>query len=189
MRGTLRGEQYTQVDNHDPFAAPVWRSPVHRSPEPVIWLVQAVRLVFRLAWFLIRHPLPGLACAVVAVTWAKAGWPGPAALALAAIAALAGLRAWQPDRFTRWVTVPARSRWRWWCYRRHWHPVMTIAGLAAAYRGKVMLPELGKVKNATNEKAKRLLGWTPRSSEEALVATAESLMRLGLLKDSVPKAA
>ena len=145
MRGTLRGEQYTQVDNHDPFAAPVWRSPVHRTPEPVIWLVQAVRLVFRLAWFLIRHPLPGLACAVVAVTWAKAGWPGPAALALAAIAALAGLRAWQPDRFTRWVTVPARSRWRWWCYRRHWHPVMTIAGLAAAYQGKVMLPELGKV--------------------------------------------
>jgi dihydroflavonol-4-reductase len=52
-----------------------------------------------------------------------------------------------------------------------------------------ILPELGKVKNATNEKAKRLLGWTPRSSEEALVATAESLMRLGLLKDSVPKAA
>lgn len=47
-----------------------------------------------------------------------------------------------------------------------------------------VLPELGKIKNATNEKAKRLLGWAPRSNEESLVATAESLMRLGLLKDS-----
>ena len=43
------------------------------------------------------------------------------------------------------------------------------------------LPELGKVKNGTNEKARRLLGWTPRSSEEALVATAESLQHFGLL--------
>jgi nucleoside-diphosphate-sugar epimerase len=44
------------------------------------------------------------------------------------------------------------------------------------------LPELGKVKNGTNEKARRLLGWAPRSSEECIVATAESLARFGLLK-------
>jgi nucleoside-diphosphate-sugar epimerase len=49
---------------------------------------------------------------------------------------------------------------------------------------KLILPELGKRKNATNEKARRMLGWTPRSNEEALTATAESLVRLGLLKDS-----
>jgi len=54
---------------------------------------------------------------------------------------------------------------------------------------KVILPELGKKKNGSNEKARRLLGWTPRSNEEAIVATAESLMRLGLLKDSAKKAA
>jgi nucleoside-diphosphate-sugar epimerase len=49
---------------------------------------------------------------------------------------------------------------------------------------KQILPELGKVKNATSEKARRMLGWAPRSNEESIVATAESLMRLGLLKDS-----
>jgi nucleoside-diphosphate-sugar epimerase len=54
---------------------------------------------------------------------------------------------------------------------------------------KQILPELGKVKNATNEKAKRLLSWSPRSREEALVATAESLLRLGLLKESAKQAA
>lgn len=54
---------------------------------------------------------------------------------------------------------------------------------------KLILPELGKKKNATNEKARRLLGWAPRSNEEAVVAAAESLVRLGLLKDSPKKAA
>jgi dihydroflavonol-4-reductase len=44
-----------------------------------------------------------------------------------------------------------------------------------------ILPELGKIKNASNEKAKRLLGWAPRSNEESIVATAESLLRLGLV--------
>jgi nucleoside-diphosphate-sugar epimerase len=52
-----------------------------------------------------------------------------------------------------------------------------------------ILPELGKRKNATGEKARRLLGWQPRSNEECLIATAESLRRLGLLKDSPKKAA
>jgi nucleoside-diphosphate-sugar epimerase len=48
---------------------------------------------------------------------------------------------------------------------------------------KQIIPELGKPKNATGEKAGRVLGWTPRSREEAIVATAESLLKLGLLKE------
>lgn len=52
-----------------------------------------------------------------------------------------------------------------------------------------IIPELGKRKNATNEKARRLLGWSPRSREDALAAAAESLVRLGLLKFSERKAA
>jgi nucleoside-diphosphate-sugar epimerase len=48
---------------------------------------------------------------------------------------------------------------------------------------KQILPELGKLKNNTSEKARRLLGWTPRSSEEAIISTAESL-RINLLKKS-----
>ena len=47
---------------------------------------------------------------------------------------------------------------------------------------RLILPELGKVKTATGEKARRLLGWSPRSTEEAIVATGESLVRLGLLR-------
>ena len=47
---------------------------------------------------------------------------------------------------------------------------------------KHILPELGKRKNATSEKAQTLLGWKPRSREDAVVATAESLVKLGLVK-------
>ncbi len=54
---------------------------------------------------------------------------------------------------------------------------------------KLITPELGKPKNGTNAKARRLLGWAPRSNEEALIATAESLVRLGLLKGGKKAAA
>ena len=47
-----------------------------------------------------------------------------------------------------------------------------------------VVPELGKAKNATSAKAARMLGWSPRSSEDCIVATAESLVRLKLVKHS-----
>jgi nucleoside-diphosphate-sugar epimerase len=47
---------------------------------------------------------------------------------------------------------------------------------------RVVVPELGKVRESSSEKARRVLGWAPRSNEEAIVATAESLVELGLLK-------
>ena len=47
---------------------------------------------------------------------------------------------------------------------------------------KLISSELGIKKNATNAKAKRLLGWSPRSNDEAIVATAQSLIKLGMVK-------
>jgi len=49
---------------------------------------------------------------------------------------------------------------------------------------KSILPELGKPKAATSDKARRLLGWSPRPNSDAVVATAESLIQLGLLPQS-----
>jgi nucleoside-diphosphate-sugar epimerase len=51
------------------------------------------------------------------------------------------------------------------------------------------VPHLGIVRNSTSQKARRMLGWSPRSIEEAIVATAESLVRLGLLKHGPKRAA
>ncbi|RAI97893.1 nucleoside-diphosphate-sugar epimerase [Chitinophaga skermanii] len=46
----------------------------------------------------------------------------------------------------------------------------------------LVAPLVGIVKSASNDKAKRLLGWQPRSNEEAVLATANSLLDLGLVK-------
>ncbi len=55
-----------------------------------------------------------------------------------------------------------------------------LVRFAALFDGEVrqVVPELGKVKNATSAKATRLLGWKPRSAEDAVVASAESLLKL-----------
>jgi nucleoside-diphosphate-sugar epimerase len=49
-------------------------------------------------------------------------------------------------------------------------------------RVKGILPELGKHKNATSAKAQGILGWKPRSREESILSSAESLIQLGLVK-------
>jgi dihydroflavonol-4-reductase len=45
-----------------------------------------------------------------------------------------------------------------------------------------VVPLLGRYAEASGDKARRLLGWRPRSNEDSIVATAESLLRLGLVK-------
>lgn len=41
-----------------------------------------------------------------------------------------------------------------------------------------IIPELGRSRWASADKARRVLGWMPRTNEEALLATAQSLIRL-----------
>jgi hypothetical protein len=50
-----------------------------------------------------------------------------------------------------------------------------------------ILPELGKRKNGTNAKARRVLGWQPRSNEEAIIATAKSLTGSRLVEGRAEK--
>jgi nucleoside-diphosphate-sugar epimerase len=62
--------------------------------------------------------------------------------------------------------------------------LLRVASLFDSSLGQIV-PELGKFKNATSEKARRVLGWAPRSKEDSIVATGESLVRLGLLKKAI----
>jgi DNA segregation ATPase FtsK/SpoIIIE, S-DNA-T family len=144
-RNVVHGEQLAQVDNRDPFAAPVWRSPVYRTPEGVIWLVQLLRLIWRVLWFTVTHPAVAAIAGLAAITWLGLGWPGVAGLALAAVMGLAGLRVIHPEWFARFVARPVRDWWRWLFYRRRWKAAMTLAGLAPDYRGQPMLPVLAGV--------------------------------------------
>jgi len=53
-------------------------------------------------------------------------------------------------------------------------------GALVSPAAREIVPELGKRKDASNAKARTLLGWTARSSEEAIVAAAVSVKDLGL---------
>ncbi|MGV3549583.1 SDR family oxidoreductase [Rhizobium sp.] len=50
---------------------------------------------------------------------------------------------------------------------------------------KAVVPLLNYDMNAIGEKAEKLLGWAPRSREEAIIDAAESLFRLGLVDASI----
>jgi nucleoside-diphosphate-sugar epimerase len=49
-----------------------------------------------------------------------------------------------------------------------------------------LVPLLDSTRRATSAKAERVLGWRPRSPEDAIVATAESLIKFGILRSSGP---
>jgi nucleoside-diphosphate-sugar epimerase len=59
--------------------------------------------------------------------------------------------------------------------------VLRVVALFDRSAGQIV-PELGKRKDASADKARSVLGWQPRSAEDAVAATAESLVALDLLR-------
>ena len=145
MRKVITGEQVAQIYNRDPFALPAWRAPVYQTPAGIVLLVQLYRLLAGLVRLIARHPLAVSVLALLALTWVNLGWPVVAGLAAWAGVVLAAWWWFWPSSFTRWVSGPARRKWRTWFYRRRWAGVMTIADLAPQYQGRILLPVLGKV--------------------------------------------
>jgi DNA segregation ATPase FtsK/SpoIIIE, S-DNA-T family len=159
MRKVVTGEQVAQLRNPDPFAVPMWRAPVYRTPFAFVAAVQAGRLVGRLIRFLFRHPLAVLTVVAGVLLWRVLGWPGVTVLAVSPVLIALVWRRRFPASFARFVAAPARGRWRAWHYRRRWGAVMTIGRLAPVYQGRVLLPVLGKVTSSgyTDRVAVRLV--------------------------------
>src|ERR1700677_1494101 len=130
MRKVVTGEQVTQIYNPDPFAMPVWRAPVYRTPLGIILAVKFCRALAWLVRLTFRHPVATGVLAVLALTWINTGWPGVVGLVLAVLVTLAAWRFFSPSSFSRWVGTPARGAWRAWFYRRRWAGVMAISGVA-----------------------------------------------------------
>jgi nucleoside-diphosphate-sugar epimerase len=55
------------------------------------------------------------------------------------------------------------------------------AGAVFNQRFREIVPDLGYAKQTSNEKARRVLGWTPRDPKEAIVAAAESMVAKNLV--------
>lgn len=58
-----------------------------------------------------------------------------------------------------------------------------LVRLVAVFDGRMrqLLPLLGQIRQPTSAKAQRVLGWKPRAPEDALVATAQSLIKFGVV--------
>ena len=58
-----------------------------------------------------------------------------------------------------------------------------VVRIAALFNplAKGIVPMLSRYRNASNEKARRVLGWQPRSNEEAILASAKSLLKFNLI--------
>ena len=146
MRKVITGEQVAQLYNRDPFAVPVCRAPIYETPAGFILVVQLVRLLGWLVRLIARHPVTATIVAVLVLTWLNVGWLGLVLLAASVAVVLATWRYLWPGSFARWISGPARGKWRaWWCYRRRWAGVMAISGVAPWHQGRVILPMLGKV--------------------------------------------
>ena len=59
--------------------------------------------------------------------------------------------------------------------------IVRIAALFSPV-AKNIAPQLSRNKNASNQKAKTILGWQPRSNEEAILAAVKSMVEFGLIK-------
>lgn len=68
--------------------------------------------------------------------------------------------------------VPTREAPNW---------LIRFAGLFSP-DARALAPQLGRHMNANVDKGRDVLGWQPRSNEDAIAATAESLLKLGLVK-------
>ena len=145
MHRVVTGEQVAQIYNPDPFARPLWRAPVYRTPAGIILIAWLVKGIARLLRLIFRHPVAAAVLAVLAFLWLNLGWPGMSVLVGCAVLILVIWRVCWPSAFGQVVGTPVRCAWRAWCYRRRWHAVLSIADLAPWYRGRIVVPVLVKV--------------------------------------------
>jgi hypothetical protein len=52
---------------------------------------------------------------------------------------------------------------------------------------RAFVPDLGNIYKTTSEKARRILGWQPRTSEDSIIASANSLIELGVAGKRSPQ--
>jgi DNA segregation ATPase FtsK/SpoIIIE, S-DNA-T family len=143
----LPGDEARTLVSTTPDTAVVFRPAVVRTPAILTIVILLWRLLAGLARSSWRHPIAMALLASIGVVMVRYGWP--VALLVAGVPLVAGtfwalldpasflrLAGWRLLAFTRCL----------WVYRRHWQPVMTVAGLAKHVHGRDYLPGLVRVR-------------------------------------------
>lgn len=123
-----------------------WTTPIVETPGIVIlgsWIYRLVRFLLTLPF---RFPVMVTALVASAGAWWWLHWPGLAGLwATLVLVLLVWWRAW-PGSYWYCVTLRVLAWWRHiFVYRRHWQPVLVVAGLAESYQERRYLPRIRRV--------------------------------------------
>ncbi|GGL57882.1 FtsK/SpoIIIE domain-containing protein [Planomonospora parontospora] len=143
----LPGDQVTGLVTTTPDTAVVFRPAVVRTPviiTIVIFVWRALAGLVRMVW---RHPIATAVLAVpAAVTWLY-GWRVALLVVWLPVSVLLPWALFDRATFNAWIGWRLLAFWRLaWVYRRHWHAVMTISGLARHAGGRDYVPHLVAVR-------------------------------------------
>ncbi len=146
MLRRLPGDEVKGLVSTTPDTAVVFRPAVVPTPAFVTLIIFAWRLVASLVRLVWRHPVAlTVAAAPVVVCWLY-GWRVAVAAVCMTVSALVAWASLDRASFLLLVGWRLLAWWRLvWIYRRHWQPVMIVAGLGRHLRGRDYLPKLLRV--------------------------------------------
>ncbi|GIH66976.1 FtsK/SpoIIIE domain-containing protein [Microbispora siamensis] len=146
MLRKLPGEEVRGLVSTTPDTAVVFRPAVVRTPAIITIVIFLWRVLAGLVMTVVRHPVAVALVALPSGIVSLFGWR-VAVVATGLVCSL--LSAWAAlgySSFMRSVAWPLLAFGRWfWVYRRHWMPVMTVAGLGRQIKGRDYMPRLIKV--------------------------------------------
>ncbi|MEU7853038.1 FtsK/SpoIIIE domain-containing protein [Nonomuraea sp. NPDC049141] len=139
----LPGDEARNLVSTTPDTAVVFRPAVIKTPALVTLLIYGWRFLAALVRTTWRHPVAvAVPIALVAIGY-HFGWPLAASLLGTIVLALASWSYIDRGSFSRIVGFRLLAWWRlMWVYRRHWHGVMDVSGLAKRVNGRVYMPRL-----------------------------------------------
>ncbi|TQN32631.1 S-DNA-T family DNA segregation ATPase FtsK/SpoIIIE [Haloactinospora alba] len=176
LRDRSAGSAQVQPTTPLPAHGVRFTTPVVETPGIVIvsrWVYRLLRLVVLTP---VRFPIATALLSTGAMVVSVWGWiPLAAGILLAGV----GLGVWWwywPAVFHRLVVLRSLACWRWlWVYRRHWQPVLVVAGLAESYQERHYLPRIKTVScTAWADRVRITLvqGTTPRDLEDRVTELA-----------------
>ncbi|MEV4216819.1 FtsK/SpoIIIE domain-containing protein [Nonomuraea sp. NPDC049725] len=142
----LPGDEARNLVSTTPDTAVVFRPAVLKTPAIVTFVIHGWRFLAALVRTTWRHPVAVAVPVAITATWHYSGWPLAASLSGIVILALISWAFIDRPSFARLVGFRLLAWWRLMSvYRRHWHGVMDVSGLAKRVNGRVYMPRLLRV--------------------------------------------
>ncbi|WP_433540707.1 FtsK/SpoIIIE domain-containing protein [Streptosporangium sandarakinum] len=139
----LPGDQVSGLVTTTPDTAVVFRPAVVRTPAAITIAVFIWRLLASLVRMVCRHPIATVMLTVPAVLGWLYGWRFALLAVWIPVSLMVPWALLDRDTFNAWIGWRLLAFWRLvWVYRRHWHAVMTISGLARHAGGRDYVPHL-----------------------------------------------